>query len=153
MVSAFFRESQKVKARYSHRLSAPIAVRKLDNRLVSDVVRPALEPMARWGLQQWAVEKVEKFVDQEASEGSSKEGVFHLKDKDASWNFFSMSKALSVFELKGPTILRLLIAGAMPEDERPKHQLVDSEAAPDSPASPPSLYLCDSEFLESTTYR
>ena len=50
-----------------------------------------------------------------------------------------MSKALTVFESKGPTILWLLIAGAMPEDERPKHQLVDSEAAPDSPASLPSL--------------
>jgi hypothetical protein len=148
MVSAFLRGSQKVKARdiaelmYSHRLSAPMAasVRKSDNHPASDVVRPASEPMARWGLQQWAVEKVEKVVDQEASEVSSKEGGFHLKDKDASWDFilnFSMSKALSVFELKGPTIFRLLIASAMPEDERPKPQLVDSETAPDSPADSP----------------
>jgi hypothetical protein len=70
---------------------------------------------------------VEKIVDQEASEVSSKEGGFHLKDKDASWDFilnFSMSKALSVFELKGPTILRLLIASAMLEHEHPKPQLV-----------------------------
>jgi hypothetical protein len=52
MVSAFLRGSQKVKAQdiaelmYSHRLSAPIAVRKSDNRPASDVVRPAQEPMA-----------------------------------------------------------------------------------------------------------
>ena len=82
---------------------------------------------------------MEKVVDQEASEVSSKEGGFHLKDKDASWDFilnFSIGKAPSAFELKGPTILRLLIAGVMPEDD-PKPQLVDSEAAPDSPDSPP----------------
>jgi len=61
---------------YLYRISAPIAVCKSDNRPASDVVHSASEPMARWGLQQWAVEKVEKVVDQEASEVSSKERVF-----------------------------------------------------------------------------
>ena len=75
--------------------------------------------MARWSLQQWAIEKVEQVVDKEVDAVSSKSDDFHLEDKNASWNFmqnFSMSKVLSVFESKGPTLLRLLITAAMPKD-------------------------------------
>ena len=126
MVSAFLKGEQEVKARdiaeliFSSKYSAPTPVWNTSSRAASTVVRPDPKPMARWSLQQWAIEKVEQVVDKEADAVSSKSGGFHLEDKNASWDFvqnFSMSKVLSVFESKGPTLLRLLITAAMPKDK------------------------------------
>jgi hypothetical protein len=132
MVSIFLQGRSKIKApdivemMYASRYSAPKAVRSSANRLASEVKRPDEKMMARWGLQQWAIRKVEKIVDREAELVSSKEGGLHLVNKDATWDFvldFSLSKVLSVVEVKGPTILRLLMAAAMPESKRPIPQI------------------------------
>src|SRR5882724_9264508 len=103
---------------YVSRYSVPKAVRSSANRPANEVKHPDEKKMARWGLQQWAICKVEKIVDHEAELVSSKEGGLHLANKDVTWDFvldFSPSKVLSVVEVKGPTILRLLMVAAMPK--------------------------------------
>jgi hypothetical protein len=71
MVSAFLKGEQEVKARdiaelmFSSKYSAPTPVRNTSSRAASTVVRPDPKPMARWSLQQWAIEKVEQVVDKE----------------------------------------------------------------------------------------
>src|ERR1700683_249093 len=128
MVSIFLQGRSKVKAQdivemmYASRYSTPKAVRQSAHRSASEAKRRDKETMARWGLEQWAIEKVEKLVDEEAEMVSSKEGELHLANEDATWDFivnFSLSKVLSVVETKGPTILRLLLAAALPKGKRP----------------------------------
>ena len=108
--------------------------------------------MAWWGLQQWAISKVEKIVDEEAETVSLKNGGFHLADKKATWDFvlnFSTLKFLSVLERKGLTIFWLLLAAAIPESKRPVQQLpnttdneqnnsIDSQNKGDGTGDPPS---------------
>ncbi|GBE85253.1 hypothetical protein SCP_0704400 [Sparassis crispa] len=92
------------------------------SQLTSQVVRGEGKAMARKRLQEWAIGKVEEILDCEAAEVSAKGGGFHLKDKDATWEFvlnFSMQKMMSLYESKAPTIVRLLIACAIPSEARP----------------------------------
>jgi len=82
MVSILLQGRSKIKApdivemMYASRYSAPKAVRSSANRPANEVKRPD-EKKARWGLQQWAIRKVEKIVDREAELMSSKEGGLH----------------------------------------------------------------------------
>jgi len=128
MVSIFLQGRSKVKGQgvvemmYASRYSTPKAVRQSANRSASEAKRRDKEMMARWGLEQWTIEKVEKLVDEEAEMVSLKEGELHLANEDARWDFvvnFSLSKVLSVIETKGPMILRLFIAAAIPKGKRP----------------------------------
>ncbi|KAI0045435.1 hypothetical protein FA95DRAFT_1596845, partial [Auriscalpium vulgare] len=77
--------------------------------------------MTRWRLQQWAISTVEGMVDSESAQVASKDGGFHLPSKKATWDFMhtlSMGHVLSSFERRGPTLLRLLAAAAIPASRR-----------------------------------
>ncbi|GBE83773.1 hypothetical protein SCP_0508290 [Sparassis crispa] len=81
--------------------------------------------MARSRLQEWAIQKVEDVVNLEAEEVSGKGNGFHLKNSNATWDFvlnFSLKNILLLVEKRGPTILRLLVACAMPPGRRPVRQ-------------------------------
>jgi len=104
-------------ASYTGRYGAPSRVRNTADPATDAVrVRSAKETMmARGCLDQWAIGTVERIMDKEAAEVSSKDGGFHLADKDASWDFvfdFSMDRLLSLLESRGKTMLRLLVVAA-----------------------------------------
>jgi hypothetical protein len=93
MVSIFLQGQSKVKAQdiaelmHTSWYSAPKAIRDSVNRRASEAKRSDKTKMARWGLQEWAINKVEKIVESEAETVSSKVGGFHLADKEATWDF------------------------------------------------------------------
>ncbi|KAH9841778.1 uncharacterized protein C8Q71DRAFT_738749 [Rhodofomes roseus] len=127
LVSAFLggRSSESaheiVELMYSSRYSAPIPVRDSPRRPGHEAPRPDAKKMARWGLREWAVEKVEDIVDEEAEDVTSKAGGFHLRDKDATWDFmfsFTMENILSVINARVPTTLCVITAAAIPRRVR-----------------------------------
>lgn len=84
----------------------------------NQLVRPNNTPTARWQLREWAIQKVEGFVDQEAAKISSKEGGFYLTKKQTTWDFiqkFTLANVASTLE--GPVLLRLLVAMAIPIED------------------------------------
>jgi hypothetical protein len=123
MVSQFLQGRSTIKApdivelMYSSRDSTPKEV-----RATRTVGRPAAErrdpeSMARWQLREWAVKKVEDIVDAEAEKIASKEGGFRVSREEMTWDFvhrFSLANVVGVLENNGPTLLRLLVAAAIP---------------------------------------
>lgn len=139
MVSRFLQGGTTVKiqdvieAIYWCRYGAPSRVRNTADPATDAVrVRSAKETMmARGCLDQWAIGTVERIMDKEAAEVSSKDGGFHLADKDASWDFvfdFSMDRLLSLLESRGKTMLRLLVVAATPARGRPSTDELQSDS-------------------------
>lgn len=77
--------------------------------------------MARWGITEWAVKKVEDIVDRESMGVSGKDGGFHLTKDRSTWDVihnFSLGNVMCTVEKKGPILLRLLAAAAIPSGKR-----------------------------------
>lgn len=131
MVSQFLGGRSSIKAEevvelmYSSKDSAPKAVRTMStDRPASSKKRPDAKPMARWQLKEWAIKKVEGYVDKEATEISGKGGGFHLSAEETTWDFlhmFSLASAVTLIADKGPTLLRILIAAAIPLKKRARN--------------------------------
>ncbi|KAJ6478102.1 hypothetical protein C8R47DRAFT_1051332 [Mycena vitilis] len=136
LVSSFLRgaEHHQVSAEditelmYASKDSAPKPTRGdhtgKDSRDSADPTR-----MARHRLSEWAIRKVEGYVSAESAEISGKDGGFHLKKEQTTWEFihgFSLAKAVQPLELKGAVLLRILAAAAlqavMRENLRPSPQ-------------------------------
>lgn len=123
-VSRFLKGQSDVKAEdivefmYSNRDSAPKAARtRTADKPASEKSRSDPKPMARWSLKEWAIQKVERIVDKEAKEISGKKGGLHLSNEEVTWEFihnFSLGTVMGVAQEKGPTLLRLLAAAAIP---------------------------------------
>lgn len=115
---------------YESRYSAPLPARDSANRPASEAKRPEKEDMAKWRMEQWALRVVEGMVDREAQWLASRAGGLHLLNAIATWEFFhnfTFSKILRLLEQRGPTILRVLMAAAIPEGERPQPVPVAAE--------------------------
>lgn len=75
-------------------------------------------------LKEWAVQKVEEVVDKEAEIISGKNGGFHLKTSELTWDFihnFSFARFTSTAHEKAPTLLRVLTAAGMDRKQRGVH--------------------------------
>ncbi|KAF8175501.1 hypothetical protein K438DRAFT_1979722 [Mycena galopus ATCC 62051] len=94
--------------------------------------------MAHHLLSEWAIQKVEGYVDAASTHVSSKEGGFHLTREQTTWKFihgFSLANAIQPIELKSAVLLQILAAAALPAALRDKFR-----HSPENP-SPYSTYL------------
>ncbi|KAJ6469596.1 hypothetical protein C8R47DRAFT_1150181 [Mycena vitilis] len=105
-----------VELMYSSRDSTPKATRQTPGQTAE---KEDHDPsgMARALLSEWAIRKVEGYVSTSAAEISSKDGGFHLRKEQTTWEFihgFSLAKAILSIELKAGVLLRILAAAALP---------------------------------------
>ncbi|KAK6987697.1 hypothetical protein R3P38DRAFT_2805605 [Favolaschia claudopus] len=124
LVSAFLRGAtwEKVSAEdiaelmYASKYSAPKAVRQNPGENV-EKDRPDGTKMARYRLSEWAIQKVEGYVDSAAVHVSGKEGGLHLRKSDTTWKSihqFSLANTIQPLEMKSAVLLRILAAAALP---------------------------------------
>ena len=125
MVSAFLgcRSFEKVKPdrivelMYSSKDSAPKDIRNKPGEPAVEKERRDAKSMGRHLLAEWAIQKVEGYIDKASTEISGKDGGFHLTKAQTTWEFihgFTLAKAVLPVELKGAVILRMLAAAALP---------------------------------------
>ncbi|KAK7026542.1 hypothetical protein R3P38DRAFT_2527715 [Favolaschia claudopus] len=127
-----------VELMYANPDSAPKATRNQLGVGVEATVKRDPTQMARHLLSEWAVSKVEGFVDRASAHVSGKDGGFHLSKKETTWEFihgFSLPKLIQPIELKNAILLRILAAAALPVLKREKFR-----PSPDNPA-PYSTHL------------
>ncbi|KAJ7652478.1 hypothetical protein DFH06DRAFT_1331105 [Mycena polygramma] len=105
-----------VELMYSSRDSTPKATCQTPGQTAEKEDRDP-SGMARALLSEWAIRKVEGYVSTSAAEISSKDGGFHLRKEQTTWEFihgFSLAKAILPIELKAGVLLRILAAAALP---------------------------------------
>ncbi|KAJ7588078.1 hypothetical protein C8J56DRAFT_785967 [Mycena floridula] len=125
-ISAFLRGAGRIKApdianlMLNSKESRPAAVR--NGLPETATMKEKRQKMAKWGLQQWAIQVVGTIISDEVNSLASKAGGLRLSTKDMTWqsfHSFSLATIIVLIETTAPTILYLLLCAVYPSKKRP----------------------------------